>query len=129
MRKNYLLKTSAVILSAFGLITLILSLSIFFNLFGVREMEGNYVLFVVIANFICSILHLQAGIGLWKQKSWATTVIGSSIVLLIVAFIAFSVYAANGGLHEQKTYGALVFRTAFTAVFFAISYFSFKKTR
>lgn len=129
MKNNNLQKTSAVVLSAFGLITLVLSLSIFLNLFGIRAMEGNYVLFVVIANFICSILHLQAGIGLWLQKQWTTKLIGSSIVLLVITFIAFSVYAANGGLHEQKTYGALVFRTALTAIFFAISYFSFKKSR
>lgn len=129
MKNNYLQKISALILSAFGLITLILSASIFLDLFGVRAMEGNYVLFVVIANFICSILHLQAGIGLWLQKQWTTKLIGSSIILLLVTFIAFSIYAANGGLHEQKTFGALGFRTALTAIFYAISYFSFKKPR
>ena len=92
-------------------------------------MEGNYVLFVVIANFICSILHLQAGIGLWLQKQWTTKLIGSSIILLLVTFIAFSIYAANGGSHEQKTFGALGFRTVLTAILYAISYFSFKKPR
>lgn len=129
MKNNYLQKISALILSTFGLITLILSASIFLDLFGVRAMEGNYVLFVVIANFICSILHLQAGIGLWLQKQWTTKLIGSSIILLLVTFIAFSIYAANGGLHEQKTFGALGFRTVLTAIFYAISYFSFKKSR
>lgn len=127
MKNRNLQKFSAVILSAFGLITLFLTLSIFFDLFGVRAMEGNYVLFVIIANFICSLLYLLAGIGFWTQKLWTTNVLVFSTVILLITFIAFSVYALVGGLHEQKTYGALIFRTSLTVVFLIISFFSIKK--
>ena len=89
-------------------------------------MEGNYVLFVVIANFIASLLYILAGVGFWTQKLWTTNVLVASVAVLLVAFMAFSVYAFTGGIHEQKTYGALVFRTVFTLVFVVISFFSIK---
>lgn len=127
MKTNFQ-KLSAVILSAFGLITLFLTLSIFLNLFGIREKEGNYVLFVVIANFICSLLYLFAGFGFWTQKTWTPKVLFFSTVLLLIAIIAFNIYASNGGLHEQKTHGALVFRTSITFVFSMVAYFSIKKS-
>jgi len=41
--KKYVLSTSAVILTAFGLLTLFLSTSVIFDLFGIRAKEGNYV--------------------------------------------------------------------------------------
>lgn len=126
MKNGNLQKLSALLLSAFGLITLFLSLSIFFDLFGVRAMEGNYVLFVVIANFISSLLYILAGVGFLTQKLWTTNVLVASVAILLVAFMAFSVYAFTGGLHEQKTYAALVFRTVFTLVFVVISFFSIK---
>lgn len=38
---------TAILLVGFGLLTLFLSTSVIFDLFGVRAKEGNYVLFVV----------------------------------------------------------------------------------
>ena len=58
----------ATILGAFGLLTLLLSTSVIFDLFGVRAKEGNYVLFVVWANFISSILYLFAAYGFVKTR-------------------------------------------------------------
>ena len=126
MKNRNLQKLSAAILSLFGLITLFLSISIFFDLFGVRAMEGNYVLFVVIANFIASLLYILAGVGFWIQKLWTTNVLVASAAILLIALIGFSIYALTGGLHEQKTFAALIFRTVFTVVFIVISFFSIK---
>lgn len=127
MKNRNIQKLSAAVLIVFGLITLFLSISIIFNLFGVRAMEGNYVMFVVIANFIVSLLYLFAGVGFWIEKFWTTNVLVVSVGILLIAFMAFSVYAFTGGLHEQKTFGALVFRTVLTLVFVVISFFSIKK--
>ncbi|HRA60413.1 MAG TPA: hypothetical protein PLG30_12425 [Bacteroidia bacterium] len=45
---NKLLSYSvATVLSIFGLLILFLSSSVIFDLFGIREKEGNYVLFIV----------------------------------------------------------------------------------
>ena len=60
----------ALVLAAFGLLTLFLSSSILFDLFGIRAKEGNYVLFVVWANFISSLLYLSAVFGFINAKKW-----------------------------------------------------------
>jgi hypothetical protein len=45
--KKTLLYTLPILLTGFGLLTLFLSTSVIFDLFGIRAKEGNYVLFVV----------------------------------------------------------------------------------
>jgi len=128
MVNKYLQNISALILFVFAVITMFLTLSIFLNLFGIREKEGNYVLFVVLSNFICSLLYLLAVIGFMTQKIWTTNVLGLSTVILLITFIAFNIYTSNGGLHEQKTFGALIFRTSITFAFSIVAYFSIKKS-
>jgi hypothetical protein len=41
----------ATLLAGFGLLTLFLSTSVIFDLFGIRAKEGNYVVFAIIAYF------------------------------------------------------------------------------
>ncbi len=122
MKSDYLLKISAIILTAFGLLTLFLTLSIFFNLFGIRESEGNYVLFVVIANFICSLLYVLAAYGFWYKKSWTTNLLIATFGILALALIAFLFYINLGFIHEAKTVKALIFRLSLTGIFGFISY-------
>lgn len=112
------------LLTAFGLLTLFLSTSVIFDLFGIREKEGNYVLFVVIANFISSILYLFSAFGIIKKKKWAITMLGISTILLIIAFIGLNIHANSGGVYETKTMGAMIFRISVTLVFTVISYFT-----
>ncbi|SDC35666.1 hypothetical protein [Williamwhitmania taraxaci] len=122
MKSEYVPKTSAVILAAFALLTLFLTTSIFFDLFGIREREGRYVLFVVIANFICSLLYFPSIYGFWSGKRWTTYLLFISSTVLITTLIAFLLYISNGGLHETKTTGALIFRIALTTFFWVVSY-------
>ena len=61
MNKNSFIRIiSAIVLLAFGLLTLYLSSSILFDWFDVRAKQGNYVLFIVGINFSCAILYLTA---------------------------------------------------------------------
>ena len=69
--KHIILKITAIALLLFALLTLFLSGSVIFNLFGIRAKEGNYVPLVVWANFISSILYLAAAYGLFKMKKWS----------------------------------------------------------
>jgi hypothetical protein len=71
--KKTLLYTLPILLTGFGLLTLFLSTSVIFDLFGIRAKEGNYVLFVVWSNFISSILYLLAAYGFIKSKKWTTS--------------------------------------------------------
>jgi len=121
--KKIIRYVSAFILGAFGLLTLFLSGSVIFDLFGIREMEGNYVLFIVWANFISSWLYLFSAYGFFKQKEWTTILLGISTLILIVAYFSLKSHISAGGLYELKTVGAMIFRTTVTMVFTAIAYF------
>ena len=125
--KKILPNLSATILAAFGLLTLFLSTSVIFDLFGIRAKEGNYVLFVVWSNFISSILYLFAAYGFVKVKNWTTILLRISTLILIVAFIGLKIHANSGGIYETKTIGAMIFRIAVTLVFAIIAFFTINK--
>lgn len=119
--------SAGLILALFGLITLFLSSSVIFDLFGVRAKEGNYVLFVVWANFLSSILYLFAAYGFIKTQKWTTPLLGISTILLITAFIGLFVHINSGGIYETKTIGAMIFRITLTMVFAILAYFTISK--
>lgn len=119
----------AVIIAGFGLLTLFLSTSVIFDLFGIRAKEGNYVLFVVWSNFISSILYLFAAYGFIKSKNWTATLLGIPIFILIAAFIGLEIHIDSGGIYETKTISALIFRIVVTFVFAIIAYFTIPKKK
>jgi hypothetical protein len=125
--KKYIPYIIAALLTGFGLLTLFLSSSVIFDLFGIRAKEGNYVLFVVWSNFISSILYLFATYGILTHKKWASVLLLISATILGVAFIGLIIHANGGGLYETKTIGAMLFRIAITLLFSIISYFSINK--
>ncbi len=113
----------ALLLAAFGLLTLFLSSSVIFDLFGIRAKEGNYVLFVVWANFLSSILYLVAAYAFIKGKKWTIKPLGISVIILFLAFIGLIIHINCGGIYETKTIGAIIFRLILTAAFTALAYF------
>jgi hypothetical protein len=127
MMKKFVTPFTIFILIAFGLLTLFLSSSVIFDLFGIREKEGNYVPFIVWANFISSILYLIAAVTWIRKMKVTSTLLGISTVILTLGFIGLLIHVNAGGLHETKTIGAMVFRTLLTFSFTLISYKSLKK--
>ena len=127
--KKYVLYTSAVILTAFGLLTLFLSTSVIFDLFGIRAKEGNYVHFVVWANFICSFLYLFAAYGFIKNKRWTATLLGISTLILLAAFIGLKIHINSGGIYEEKTVAAMIFRISVTFVLAIIAFLIITKNK
>jgi len=122
--KQTLKNAAAIVLTVFGLLTLFLSGSVILDLFGIRAKEGNYVLFVVWANFLSSILYLFAAYGFLKTKKWTTHLLGLSTILLILAFVGLIIHINSGGIYETKTIGAMIFRITLTMAFSIIAYFS-----
>ncbi len=122
----YLLAT---ILSGFGLLTLFLSTSVIFDLFGIRAKEGNYVHFVVWANFICSFLYLFAAYGFIKNKKWTATLLGISTLILLAAFIGLKIHINSGGIYEAKTVAAMIFRISVTFVLAIIAFLTITKNK
>ena len=128
--KNIIPYLIATVLAFFGLITLFLSSSVIFDLFNIREQEGNYVLFIVWANFISSLLYLSAVYGFIKNKNWTSQSLGISALVLIIAFIGLFVHINQGEIYETKTIGAMVLRITVTLVFTLLAYFTItKKTK
>jgi hypothetical protein len=119
----------ASVLAAFGLLTLFLSSSVIFDLFGVRAKEGNYVLFVVWANFISSMIYIVAAYGFIENKKWTAQLMGISAFVLVFAFVGLFFHINSGGIYETKTIGALIFRITVTLVFSALAYFTINKTK
>ena len=120
--RNIILKSSAIFLLLFGLISLFMTISIIFDLFNLRKSEGNYVLFIVYANLICAIIYVCAGYGFFKEKNWTTIWLFVASCILIVAFIALLVFIFTGGIYEEKTIIAMTFRTFITLIFTGISW-------
>ncbi|RYM34202.1 hypothetical protein ERX46_09600 [Brumimicrobium glaciale] len=125
--KKVFRNVSAIILAGFGLLTLFLSFSVIFDFFGIREKEGNYVLLVVWANFIASLLYLFAAFGFVKLKRWTTLLLGLASIILITAFILLRIHIHNGGIYELKTVNAMIFRIGLTVLFMIIAYLTITK--
>ncbi|MDP3442060.1 MAG: hypothetical protein Q8T08_04295 [Ignavibacteria bacterium] len=117
----------ASVLAAFGLLTLFLSTSVIFDLFGVRAKEGNYVLFIVWANFLSSILYLIAAFGFIESKKWTAPLLGISVIVLLIAYVGLFIHINAGGIYETKTIGAMAFRITVTLVFSVLAYFTINK--
>lgn len=124
--KKYKFVLLAVLLGLFGFATLFLSTSVLFDLFGFREKEGNFLWFVVGTNFACSLLYIPAAYGFYKQKRWTVPLLVSAALLLLVALVMLVVYINSGGIYENKTIGALVFRLALTI---ALAFFAGRISR
>lgn len=127
--KKVLLYIVVALLISFGLLTIFLSTSIIFDLYDVRAKEGNYVLFVVWSNFMCGFLYLFSIYGFLTAKIWTYKVLGVSAMILTFTFIAFLFYIQSGGIYEDKTVGALLFRIALTLGFTLFAYFTINKKR
>ncbi len=121
--KHIILKITASALLLFALLTLFLSGSVIFDLFDIREKEGNYVPLVVWANFISSILYLVAAYGLFKMKKWSFWLLVVTVFILVAAFTGLKIHINNGGLYEAKTVNAMIFRIGLTILLAVASYF------
>lgn len=113
----------ALTITAFALVTLFMSSSVIFDWFGIREMEGNYVPFIVWTNFIAAFLYLGSAYGLFKSKRWAFWVLMGTAAILFISLIGLFVHINLGRSFEMKTIGAMVFRIVLTIIFAAFVYY------
>ena len=127
--KDLVLKIGAIALALFAAFTIFMSGSVIFDLFGIRAKEGNYVLFIVVANFICGFLYFLAAIGLLMHKKWSNTLLISALGILLVAFLGLMWHVEAGGLYEMKTVKALGFRFMVTLLFAILSWFYLSRNK
>ncbi len=129
MKNKTVRQVAALLLFLFAGLTFFLSSSVIFDLFGIREKEGQYVLFVVWANWLCSLLYFTAVVGFLKNKKWTAPVLFVSILLLAAALAGLHFHIGSGGLYEAKTIKALIFRSAVTLIFTMVAYFAINKKK
>ncbi|HEY5370104.1 MAG TPA: hypothetical protein VIJ75_14070 [Hanamia sp.] len=120
--KSIVLFISGFIIALFGAVTLFMSTSVIFGLFDIREKEGNYVLFVVVANFICAFLYLVAAYGFFARRKWTTMLLNFAVGVLVITFIGLGIHIYSGGIYEQKTIAAMILRTLLTIGFTLVSF-------
>ena len=115
------------ILSLFGFLTLFLSTSVILDLFGIREKEGNFIMFIVWANFLSAIIYLLSAYGIMKNKKWSTRLLSLSTIILLTVLVGLFVHISLGGVFEIKTVYGMIFRTLITLIFTISSFILFKK--
>lgn len=118
-----------VFLALFGALTVFMSSSVIFDLFGIREIEGNYVDFVVKANLFCGLIYLFASYDIWRNRKAGAYALLAAFVILVITFVFFFNHINQGGLYEQKTVKAMSFRTIITLVAAVLSFYILKKQK
>ncbi len=122
-----LLKFAAIGLTLFALLTLFMSGSVIFDLFGIRQKEGNYVLFIVVSNFIAGFLYLFGAYGLFTSRVWTTRLLTITTGILIVSFFGLLFHINSGGVYEAQTVKAMIFRISLTAVLTVLAWRTISK--
>lgn len=120
--KPVILKIAAFILMLFALVTLFMSGSVIFDLFGIRAKEGNYVLFIVVSNFISGFLYLFSAYGMFFQKKSTTRLLVFSTTILLLGFAGLLWHINSGRIYEQQTVNAMLFRIGITILFAGLSW-------
>ena len=115
------------VLGAFGMLTLFMSSSVIFDLFNIRVHEGNYVLFIVWANFFSGLLFLAAAVAFFQRKAWSHIPLVISLGILVAAFAGLMLHINGGGVYETKTIGAMIFRMTVNAALALVLYSTTKK--
>ncbi len=123
MKQHKLFKNSiATVLIAFALVTIFMSSSVLFDWFGIRAKQGNYVPFIVKTNLTAGFLYLIAAYGFVLSKKWSFWAMLSVALLLIYTFALFYLHIHTGGLYENRTVGAMIFRILFTLIIAGFMY-------
>jgi hypothetical protein len=126
---NIIMKVSAVLVGILGVVSLFMTSSIIFDLFEIREKEGNYVPFIVYANFVCSFLYLYCSYGFFTKNRWTTILLFVAVGILILAYIALIIYIQVGGIFEMKTVKAMLGRISLTIVLAGVSWYYITRTK
>ncbi len=75
-----------------------------------RSTAGNYVPFVVWANFIGGFLYATAGLLILFRSTQAFRISVLIAALTVAVLIALGIHIAVGGVYETRTLAAMVFR-------------------
>lgn len=115
------------ILTLFGLLSVLLTSTVLLNVPIMHKTEEHNVLFIAITNLICGILYIVAAYGYHREEKWSYKLLTIITLILVLAFGMLQLYIYRGGLYEEKTVRAMIFRMVLTTFFAMISFFTLKK--
>ena len=102
---------AAVVVSLFGVLTVLSGGRALFGGPEARAAVGDAVPFVLWFNFLAGFAYVTAGIGLILQTSWAAKLSIAILVATVLVMIAFGVHVLLGGAYEMRTVWAMSLRT------------------
>ncbi len=102
---------AAVVVTLFGLLTVLSGGRALFGGPEARAAVGDAVPFVLWFNFLAGFAYVAAGIGLILQINWATKLSIAILVATVLVMIAFGVHVLLGGAYEMRTVWAMSLRT------------------
>jgi len=118
-----LIRLFSIIVTVFGIMTVISGSVVLFPNDIIQKLAGNYVEFVVWFNLLSGFVYILTGFGLWKGKKWAVSVSVLLTISIAIILIIFSFHVVQDGAFEVRTFYALTFRMV---LWLAVSIISYK---
>ncbi len=87
-----------------------------------HQQQGNFVPFVVWANFLGGFVYIIAAIGLFRLKRWAGYLAYLITIMTIVVYVLFAGHVIGGGLYEMQTVVAMAIRTTLWVAISLLAY-------
>ncbi|MCP4488938.1 MAG: hypothetical protein GY820_16750 [Gammaproteobacteria bacterium] len=88
-----------------------------------HQQQGNYVPFVVWANFLGGFFYIIAAIGLFRLERWAGYIAYLIAIMTVIVYAWFAVHVMNGGLYEMQTVIAMAIRAALWVAISVLAYY------
>ena len=123
------LKLSGIFVGIFGIISLIISASVLLDAFGLREIEGNNVFFVVYINFFSSFVYLFSSYGFFKKCKWTTRILFITVGVLFASYFGLIFYIQTGRTIELTLLKVMMIRVFLTMIFAGVSWYFITRTK
>ncbi|MBE2247277.1 MAG: hypothetical protein IAE67_08465 [Candidatus Competibacteraceae bacterium] len=117
------------LLTAFGLLSVILTSGVLLDLFQLHGEDANNVQFIVITNLICGVLYIIAAYGYNRNEPWTYKLLAFITLVLVLAFVALQIHIGRGGLYEEETIRAMIFRMVFSSIMTLSTYITLKRKK
>jgi hypothetical protein len=123
------LKISGTVLGLFGILSLFISTSVIFDLFGMRQREGNTVFFIIYVNFLSSFAYLFCSYGFFTKNKLTTKVLFITLAILLASYVGLICYIQVGNVIELVLIKVMLIRVSLTIIFAGISWYYITRVR
>ena len=108
--KKWPTRIAAGVAVAFGALTILLGGRVLFGGAAAQSAAGDVVPFVLWFNFLSGFAYVLAGVGIVKERRWATLLAVALVAGIAAVFALFGLHGIQGGAFEMRTMGAMTLR-------------------